>query len=200
MSETDVIAYLSGNAPQEVDATHPLPVTAGSGATFQLAAGESHVGEVGGKMLFVRPAITVDTAVYAAGDTIGGVISLANAVRVSGGSGVLLDLQLTDLGNQKPALEIRFFGANPTNGTYTDNAATVLHATDQAHALGRVSVYTTDWLTTGSIATATIRNIGLGVQAESGTMVYMVITAGGTSAPDFVTAADLLLLLTILAN
>lgn len=165
-----------------------------------VGASENHIGEVGGRTLFVRPAITVDTAAYAAGDTIGGIVTVTGAVRASGGTGIIQQIVLTDLANQKPALEIRFFDANPAAGTYTDNNATVLHATDQAKALGRITVATSDWLTTGSIATCTLRNIGLGIKAASGTSVFMVITAGGTSAPDFAAATDLLLLLVVLAD
>lgn len=154
-----------------------------------------------GNTLIARPAITVDTAVYAAGDNVGGVITVTGAVRVSGGTSTLQDMALTDLGNQRAQLEIRFFGANPTAGTYTDNAATVLHATDQAHALGRVTVYLSDWLTNGSIATATLRNIGLGMQAEGGTSIWMVITTGAINgAPDYVTASDLSMKLTFQAD
>lgn len=165
-----------------------------------LVAGEAHIGEVGGKTLFPRPTVTVDTAAYAAGDTIGGIITVTNAVRVSGGTGTINQIVLTDLANQKPALEIRFFESSPAAGTYTDNNATVLHATDQAVALGRITVLTSDWLTTGSIATCTLKNVGLGIKAASGTSVYMVITAGGTSAPDYVASTDFLALLCIFAD
>lgn len=177
---------------QEVDADHGLPVTA--------AAGESHIGEVGGRTLFPRPAITIDTAAYAAGDTIGGIVTVSGAVRVSGGTGILQQLTLTDMANQKPALDIRFFESSPSHGTYTDNNATVLDAQDQAVALGRVSIGVGDWLATGSVATCTIRNIGIGLKAASGTSIYMVITAATGSAPDFAAGTDLLALLVVIAD
>lgn len=59
------IGYGAGGAYTEVDGTNPFPIAAPASVR-------------------ITPAITVDTAVYAAGDCVGGKITLASAVRAAG--------------------------------------------------------------------------------------------------------------------
>lgn len=86
-----------------------------------LKAGEAHLGEVGGNLIsiateFTRPA---DTTAYAANDVVSDSISattmqpLANAARVSGGSGYIVGIRATtDKKSIVPRVRVHFFNTN----------------------------------------------------------------------------------------
>lgn len=86
-----------------------------------IAAGETHLGEVGGNLVsvsteFTRPA---DTTAYAANDVVSDSTSsttmqaLANAARVSGGSGYIVGIKVsTDKKSITPRIRVHFFGTN----------------------------------------------------------------------------------------
>lgn len=164
-----------------VDSTG-TPVTPGTPA-----ASEVHLGQVGGHTALVTPSITVDTAVYASGDVVGGKLTLANAMRVTGGTGVLQSLMILDRSNQKPAGDVFIFDSDPTNGTYTDNGA-VSFGTDDLKLLGRINISASDYVTANSKAFQAKTGLGLVVKAVTGTSLYAVFV--NTSAPDFVAGTD----------
>lgn len=153
-----------------------------------LPAGEAHLGEVGGNTKLITVPVTVSLTAYANGDSVGGKLILADAARVSGGTAVLQSIHLLDRANQKPALEILFFDADPTAATITDNAAFVSGA-DDLKELGRVSVAAADWTTLNSKARATLRGIGLVLKPAAGTALYVALVLNG-STPTFVAADD----------
>lgn len=95
-----------------------------------ITAGEAHAGEVGGNLLsisteFTRPS---DTTGYSIGDVVSDSTSattmqaLANAARVSGGSGYIVGIRIaTDKKSITPRLRIHFY--NTTGATLSaDNA------------------------------------------------------------------------------
>lgn len=135
----------------------------------------------------ISPTITVDTAAYTIGDCIGGKLTLTDAVRVSGGSGVLQTITIVDSSNIKPALEIIIFSANPTAATLTDGSA-IAFSTDVSKVIQRIPVYTSDYTTVGSVAIATITP-GMIVQAVGSANLYAALNA--VAAHDFVAATDL---------
>lgn len=145
-----------------------------------LPAGEAHVGAVGGHTVPVTVAPTVSTSpAYSAGDAIGGKLTLAGAVRVSGGAATLVSLYLLDRSNQKPTGIVLFFNADPTAATLTDNALVAL-STDDAKVVGSVTIGAGDWQTIAGQGFATLRNVGLALKASSGTSLYAVFAASGT--------------------
>lgn len=96
-----------------------------------IAAGEAHIGEVGGNLTMITTAFTrpADTTAYAAGDAVGDSTSaltmqaLANAARVSGGSGYIVGLRVTT--NKKsitPRIRVHFWNTNGATLS-NDNAA-----------------------------------------------------------------------------
>ena len=150
-----------------------------------IASGDARMG---GNTVVITPTITVDTAIYAAGDSIGGKITLTDAMRVSGGSGVLSGLTLLDRSNQKPALEIFIFDSDPTNATITDQSAFAF-STDDLKVIAKIVVTSTDWTTINSKATAELANLNRVVKASGSANLYAAIVATGT--PDFVAGTDL---------
>lgn len=155
------------------------------GSVFGLAT------SAGGYTDQISPTITVSTSTYAAGDVVGGVLTLVNAVRASGSTAVLQSLFLQDLSNQKPALDIFIYNANPTAGTYTDNGAFPINTTDLAKQIRRISIATSDWGTTGTIATADLSLGGKILKAVGSTNLYAVFVVGGSSTPTFATTTAL---------
>lgn len=160
-------------------ATQPVSGTVTANSTLQAA--ENHVGLVGGSTAIVSPAITTSASpAYSPGDVVGGVLPLTNALRVSGGTGILQSLLIKDTTNQKQPLTILLFNANPTNGTYTDNGALSLNATDAAMIIRKINVGAADYETVGTTAIADIGVGGKPVKAASGTSLYALIITTGT--------------------
>lgn len=116
-------ATISSTLGQATMANSSPVVIASNQSTLPVtpAATESHLGEVGGNMLsiateFTRPA---DTTAYAANDAVGDSTSaltmqaLANAARVSGGSGYIVGIKVTtDKKSITPRFRVHFFNTN----------------------------------------------------------------------------------------
>lgn len=162
-------------------AANSTSIAPASDAAFTLAATEAHLGQVGGTTAIISPAITTSASpAYSIGDVVGGKITLTNAVRVSGGSGVLQSLLVKDTTNQKAALTILIFNADPSNGTYTDNGAITLNATDATFIIRKINVAASDYETVGTTAIADISAINKTVKAASGTSLFALIVTTGT--------------------
>lgn len=162
-----------------------------------LTAGERHLGKVGGNTLLPTVTPTITPAAYDANDVIAGIQTFANAVRVSGGTGIIQSLVVSDLANQKAVLEIYLFSANPAAGTYTDNTALDIHDTDALLCIGRLDVAAGDYKSLADNAIACITGIGLAIKLAA-TSLYAIIRT--ISAPTYVGASDLKLTLGILSD
>lgn len=167
-------------------------------ANIVLAAGENHLGEVGGKTAMITPTITVSTTpAYSAGDSIGGKITLTGALRVSGGTGVLQSLTLLGRSNQKFAGTLQIYNADPAAATLTDNAALV-NSTDDLKIIANIPVAASDWVTINSKAFASLRNLGAVLKAASGTSLYASFTL--TTTPTFTATTDVQMIFGILQD
>lgn len=174
-----------------VDDPYALETASGGGGVDigEIAAGENHIGKVSGLGAVITPAITVSTTpAYTAGDSIGGKITLANAVRVSGGISLLQSIMVLDRANQKPAGTILIYNADPSAATLTDNAALV-NSTDDLKIIAQIPIYSVDYVTVNSKAYAMLRNLGAEVKAASGTTLYASFCT--TSTPTFAATSDL---------
>lgn len=161
-----------------------------------IAAGETHIGNLSssGVAVIVTPTVST-TPAYTAGDAIGGKITIANAVRVSGGVSILQSIHILDRANQKPAGTILIFNADPSAATITDNSAFVF-STDDLKVVASIPVAAFDYVTINSKAVATLRNIGAEVKVASGTTLYAAFVAANT--PTFVATSDLQLIFGLL--
>jgi hypothetical protein len=146
-------------------------------------AGEAHLGAVGGDSLSITPILAVTTAVYAAGNSLGGKLTLTNAMRLSGGSGIWQSCLIIDKDNQKPALDILLFDSDPTSGTYTDKMAIASLSTDAAKLIRRLSVAASDYVTVNNVAIADLSAIGKVVKASGSANLFAVIN--NLSTPTF---------------
>jgi len=82
---------------------------------------------------------TVDTAIYASGDLIGGKLTLTDILGKGNYEAKLCGYFVSDKGNQKASLDILLFNADPSATTFTDTAAFAVHASDMDKVCTRLS-------------------------------------------------------------
>lgn len=151
-----------------------------------------------GATTVLQPTVTVSTSpAYTAGDVVGGEIVLTGAVRKVSGTGVFQSLTVFDVSNQKPALTILVFNADPA-GTYTDNGAFAFNASDYAKLLGKISVAATDYVTLDSkaIASPAIQPFCIASATTQNLWLVMVVS----TTPTFAATTDLRLTVGILSD
>ena len=121
----------SASTLRVVLATDQPNLTSALNVSSAAAASELHLGEVGGNLAMITTAFTrpADTTAYAANDAVGDSTSaitmqaLANAARVSGGSGYITGIRInTDKKSITPRLRIHFYNTNGATLS-NDNAA-----------------------------------------------------------------------------
>jgi hypothetical protein len=145
-----------------------------TGADFCQTVGSSKV---------VSPTITTTASAYTSGDVVGGVLTLSDAMRKVDGTGLLQSISVIDGANQKAALTILLFNANPSAGTYTDNGACpsfVTNSADRAKLIRKINIAGSDYETIGSIAVAEITAISKHVSASGSKHLYAIIVTTGT--------------------
>lgn len=143
---------------------------------------------------------TIVPAAYASGDVIDGVKTLTNAFQDTGGSGILQSMVVTDKANLKKGFDVLFFSQAPDNSVGADNNAYGLHDDDCQYLLGRLSVTSADYVSSGTNnAEATFKNIGLGLHAKAGAKDLVALVVCRENAT-YVTASDLRIKLCILQD
>lgn len=115
-----------------------------------IPAGDLHIGEIGSNQIKVQVAQTVTASAYSAGNALGGLMTVANAARVSGSAGapgtggILTGLQINSKANQSGVqVDVFLFDANPTGSTCTDKTAFVLATADFDKVVGILTVPST---------------------------------------------------------
>jgi hypothetical protein len=143
-----------------------IPTTLVGSVTGIFVSGESHLGQVGGDSEPVTVNLTVAAAQHAIGDSLGGKLTIIDAMRVEGGEGVLHSITIIDKGNQKPTGHILIFSADPSTSTLTDDAAVSVAAADAVKVLGVIEIAASRWYTIASRAYQTISGLGIIVGAS----------------------------------
>jgi hypothetical protein len=139
-----------------------------------------------GKIITVTPPLT--EGAYHASDCIGGKFTLADALMGDGSEALLAWVMITDANNQKPALEIVIFNANPTAATLTDNAA-IAFSTNLANVVARIAVASTDWATVGGVGIANVYAMRMVEGSVGSNHLYAAVMVVGT--PTYVAHDDL---------
>jgi hypothetical protein len=165
--------------------TSPLPVSlaAGSAAigTVTMAASEAHLGQIGGTVAVLTPTVTVDAALYATGDNMGGKLTLTGMTRVAAGSGMIQSVVITSKAVQTATFDVIFFNADPSASTFTTNVAQALDDADLAKIIGVAQCNTVVALTDCSIHQAT--NVAMPFKLPAGTSGYAAIVVRGAPTP-----------------
>jgi hypothetical protein len=142
-------------------------------------------GNVGGKTTVIKDATAVTASGYSAGNAVGGKRTLTGAL-TSVGTGILESIIVLDRADQKAALDIFIFDADPTAATITDKAAFVF-STDDLKVIAHVSVAASDYVTVNSKAVAHETSLGIALKA-SGTTLWAAVVTSGT--PTFAATTD----------
>lgn len=160
-------------------------------AVVTLRPSSNFLGAVGGSSISIESTLTVTAAAYSAGNDVGGLITLTNAMRISGGTGVLQNLLVVDHSNQKPTLDILFFKSTPA-ATFTDKSAfPTLSQADDALVVCRVSIAATDWVTVGGSGFASPVFQPKVVAASGSANLLMAVNT--SSAPTFAATTDIMI-------
>jgi hypothetical protein len=164
------VVWGADGAVNDTSAAAPLPVAP--------QAAELHLGQIGapGDVISVTP--TLDTSAYASGDTLFDSTAVASAVRVSAGRAVLQSITVIDKDDQGVALDLFVFDSSVTFGTA--NAAPSISDADAAKCLGFAQVLAADYIDVGGAKIACVKNIGLPLEAASGTTLYIAAITRGT--------------------
>lgn len=185
---TDAVGSVSAKLRGLVKILADVYVSASHWLKVQLQAGENHVGAVGGHTASVAPTVTVTAGLYAAGDCVGGLLTLTGALRTNAAGARWHALVVTDAANVAPELDVLLFNASPSASTFTDHAPAVLDAADAAKVVRRAAVLTAHYTTIGGVAVADVALSDRVVRAASGTTLYAALVARGT--PTFAATTD----------
>jgi hypothetical protein len=156
------------------------------------ALGELYTQKVGQYATFVvNP--TVDTAIYADHDIIGGIQTIANWARVTGGGAKLKALSIWTEDGEAFDGNIMFFSATPSGGTYADQGAATWAAADFASFIGKVSFLASEFETTGADGIYTKLGLDLPLKVAATSLFALIFSDG---APTFTAGTDLNIILT----
>ena len=157
----------------------------------------SSLQNVGGFTSLLKDTTAVSTSIYAAGDAVGGKRTLTNALRTSGGTGILESITILDRANQKAAMELFIFDSDPSAATITDNSAFVF-STDDLKVLAHITIADTDYVTINSKAMATLKGIGITLKGSGTANLYAALVTTGT--PTYAATTDVQLIYGILQD
>lgn len=132
---------------------------------------------------------TISAAAYAAGDVIGTVQTVTNAMLDDEGSCSLVDVVLTDGDKQSVAIDLFFFDELPT-GIPADNAAFDLAVAQLIKCIGVVSIGAGDYVNLANRSVASLGGIIKTMSAiTSSKDIYMILVSRG--APTYTTTSSL---------
>lgn len=161
-----------------------IPVVRELKAETSLAGSESRIGTVGGNTSFVDVTLTLDTAIYAAGDVLSSTASIANAMRVNGGTGILQSITLIDQDDQKAQLKLFVFDTNVSLGTV--NAAPNISDANALTLLGGpINFEVSDYTDLGGVSVASKDNIGKIVKSLGGSRNLFISVLNGSGTPTY---------------
>ena len=145
-------------------------------------ATENHIGEVGSNGFPIINDMTTTNATTTTGQSIGGLQTLANAVRVSGAAGAsgtsgyiqTIKVTFTDAVGAGP-LDVYYFNASPSGSTCTNDSAFILANADRDKVIGIVHV--TDFTASNTAAVAQANNQSMLYTVASATSIFACVVA-----------------------
>jgi len=151
-----VTLVAGGAVAGSVDVTDRAGRVLGTVVVTSISAGENHIGQVGSPGITIAQTPTVTAGAYAAGDAVGGLLTFANAGRVSGGGGVVKTFTLIDDAGQDVTIELWLF--NQTFTAMADNAAWAPSEADLENLVGIISTQesSTGWAAAGTPSAITV--------------------------------------------
>lgn len=148
-----------------------------------------------GKTVLKSVTMSTDTSQYASGDLIADTQQVDAALRVADGKGILQSITIIDEDNQGAALYVLIMRTSTSMGT-ENSAPNISDANLTAGLIGIVSVATTDYITLSGAKVAFKGNLGIPIQAVSGTDDIYIAVLNGAGTPTY-TASGLEMVLGI---
>ena len=130
----------------------------------------------------IQVTMTITAGAYTIGDSVGGLLTFANAVRENGGGALISSIKYSAV--TAIAYNLWFLNANlVTNAPDLDPFTLVV--ADQPKVLGVVPIAAADFQTgVAAFVTATVRNVCLMVKAAAATKnIYAYLVATAVTAP-----------------
>lgn len=144
-----------------------------------LAAGEGHIGSIGGNSVVAEVTLTLDTSIYASGDVLADTQEIANAIRVNAGTGVIHSLIILDKDDQAQALDVVFFKTNVSLGS--ENSPVSITDANADEILGIVEVLAGDYVDLVNSQLVTVTDVGIVVVADAAaTSLWVGVISRGT--------------------
>lgn len=125
----------------------------------------------------VTPTLTLSTSAYSAGQNVGGLITLLNALRPSGLTGELQSLQVLDAANQNASLNILLFDTQPV-GTYFDRTTFEVNSADVPHVVANLVVSASTYATVGGITSSSSSSSASGTSLLGGVGIATLANIG----------------------
>jgi hypothetical protein len=152
-----------------------------------LVASNAKIGNVGGAtaQVVVTPTITSGSA-YAAGNTIGGLLTFSSAL-LTAGSGILESIFVRMKSAQTCTLNLTLFLANPSNTTWTNKATPSYNTADNANLVGTYQL-TTALSPFGGMTIYNLNAIAQALNAGATTLYGVLTILAGT--PTFGSTSD----------
>jgi len=169
------------------DGDYQPPITDSTGRIWAhvgaIDASEAHIGQVTAPTDVLDVTLSLDTSIYASGDLLADTQVATGALRVTDGRAILQSLMVIDEDDQKAALTIYFLSANTTLGS--ENSAPSISDAGARDILGYVDVAVADYKDLGGVSVANIKNVGIVLEAASGTANCYVAVVNGSGAPTY---------------
>lgn len=148
-----------------------------------------------GKTYITEFTPVIDTAAYASGDLIGGKNSLLNTVRPGILSGIISTIEIVDADSDAADIEIVFFTSDPSNTTFTDNAAFAPTDADAKKIICRQTLDDYSLYSVNAVGNLYNINCPFKLTSNSADTLYVALVSKGT--PDYATTSDLFVRITI---
>lgn len=178
----DTAAATSGT-----DGDYQPPITDSTGRLWThvgaIDSSETHIGKVTAPTDVLDVTLSLDTGAYSSGDLLADTQVVTGALRVTDGRAILQSLVVIDEDDQKAAFTIYFLSANTSMGT--ENSAPTISDAGGRDILGYVDIATTDYKDLGGVSVANIKNVGIVLEAASGTANCYVAVVNGSGAPTY---------------
>lgn len=139
------------------------------------------------KTITLQP--TISTTAYAAGQVLGGVMTLTGALRTAILSGTWMGIQVVEKSTQKSPMDIVLFTQSPTGANFTDHAAAVW-TLDYDKIIGINNIVAANYSTLATSCGVCLGNLNKRVLSTSSGNLYAVAICNGT--PTYASASHLL--------
>ncbi len=159
-----------------------------------IAAGETHIGEVGGADVILTQTPTVTAGAYTAGDAVGGLLTFTNAARTSGAGGIIKSVVLVDDAGQDAEMELWLFDTTIT--AISDNAAWALTEAELHTCIAVISTTEGTWRATGTPSVCDIE-VSRGYTCTGTNLFGQLVTRG---TPTFAATDDVTVRIQLVQN